>query len=129
VEQLAKARGVSASSIYKAEQTPKVLWKTVENAYGGLFPNPQEHLETLVLWALEQTQRKVDFPVALRTATLILSEEQSIIKGDALALETLISQLTPVDSECLLRFARLFRSSEPARMMVRAWLAAVDEKN
>ena len=126
VEELAKQKGVAASSIYKMEQTAKVRWATVEKTYGHFFRDVHEHCQTLILWALAQTDQKVALYMAYDTTKTILKEEAEEVSRAAMDIARIIDGLNPVDRELFVRFALKFRSSEPTRTMIRAWLDAVE---
>lgn len=125
VEQLAQQSGVAPASIYKAETTASVRWQTVEKAYSGFFRDAHDHCLTLILWALEQTDRKVALYEAAAEAKSLLREEVDEIGENAETLQRIIMNLSPPDTELLLSFAKRYCASEPTRDMVRAWMTAM----
>jgi hypothetical protein len=124
VEDLAAQCGVAASSIYKMESTAKVRWQTVERAYGRLFRDAQEHLLMLVLWALEQTERKQVLYQAAETAKCLLRDEQIQLDGSAMEISRLTHTLSPPQAGLLLEFVRRYAENEPTRQMAAAWINA-----
>lgn len=128
VEELAHRSGVAASSIYKMESTAKVRWQTVEKAYGGLFANRREHLVTLILWALEQGETKLDLRDTAEAVSDILGQESAQMKEQQEKLNPIAKSLSPVDASLLLDFAQKFASSDSTRQMAQAWLEALAGK-
>jgi hypothetical protein len=128
VSDLAQQASVAASLIYKMESTAKVRWQTVEKCYGHLFRDAHEHCMTLILWALEQTDRRVALYEAAETAKTLLREEAEGMSHHIERISKAVKSLSPVDAELLMDFAQMFATTEPTRQMARAWMAAMKEK-
>ena len=124
VEELANQTGVAASSIYKMEANPKVRWHTVEQAYGHLFQGPEDHCTTLILWALQQTEKKFALYEAAETAKSLLREEREGVNEHAEAIAAILRRLTPVTAKEMLEFCRKYATDAPTRQLVKAWLSA-----
>lgn len=124
VEELADESGSSPSSIYKMEANPKVRWQTVERAYATRFHSPQDHCTTLILWALQQTNRKIALYEAAETAQGILREEKHEMDEGAEKILSVLRRLSPVSATRLIEFCTRYGSEEPTRNLVAAWLSA-----
>ena len=123
-EALAERSGMAVSSIYKMEQTARVRWSTVEQAYGVLFEGDDEYYETLMLWALAQSRRQSDPAVSEAAMTRFREESADYGEMQTRRLGEIAGMLGPEDRELLLRHAEKYLKHEPTRLLVRAWLAA-----
>lgn len=127
VEDLAKASGCPASSIYKAEHTAKIKWQTVEKIYGSFLHDEQLYCEVLIAWALEQASRRVQLYTANQHANKLMREGARHMNEKAQEIDTILSKLSPPDHNLALRFIRKFSESQSTRAMAKAWLQALNE--
>lgn len=127
VEELARQRGVSGSSIYKCEQTAKVTWKTVEKAYGACFKDENEYLETLALWALAQAS-KPSSQTAVTDHVALATKTHRDLQRDTEIMTRLLNALKPPERALLVRFCELFSLSCATRTLAHAWLEGLAEK-
>lgn len=119
VEELSRKSGVAAASIYKAESSPNVRWKTVELAYREFIKDPEIHLKLLINWALEQS----DNP-ALREKW---QEQHDSRSADGNPEQETSSGfpncLSQADKDLLMNFQQRFSESETTRKLTAAWMA------
>lgn len=128
VASLAKLRGVSMPTIYKAESGERnVKWQTIEAIYGDFCQSPSELGNLLMLWALSQTDREISMEQTAESMGEMLSENARVILKESKALLREFEQMSPLEQREMVQFAHKFRKSQPTRDMVRAWMKAIKE--
>jgi len=127
VTKLAKERGISPPTIYKAEGGEQnVKWQTIEEIYGDFCKTDYEFMDLLMLWALGQTDRKLDISKARESMqAMVMNEEQARSKESEALLREIELMPLPEQRE-LLTFARHFRRSQHTRKMAAVWVESSD---
>jgi AcrR family transcriptional regulator len=127
VDELADQCGVAASSIYKAEQTGRVKWETILRIYGRFFRGDHDRLETMVLWAMDQTGERFPETVAMGAASAAVRDDGSDVLARCGELAALLGSLGANDRAALLEFSRRFSHNESTRLMARTWMKVMAE--
>lgn len=130
IQRLAEERGMSRSTIYKAESNSLVEWPTIERAYCPLCPSAKERNLLLALWALAHVSWEITPDQMSSVIGGIREEEKSFVAKHPdmtpSILETL-QHLSPPDRDLFTGFARSFGSTPATRSLAQAWLTAMGE--
>jgi len=127
ISALAEERGVSRSTIYKAESKSLVEWPTIEKSYGPLCRDEKELAHLLALWALCHVTWETTPTELSKDIAKIRDDEFRYMAGNPALPAVLESMeaLSPPDRDLFISFARLFASSVHARTMAKAWVEAL----
>lgn len=126
VTDLARQRGVSPPTIYKAEGGERnVKWQTIEAIYGEFCNTTEELTDLLILWALTQSASGTTLLHAQNSLKAAVEEIQKVTSTQADLMRREMEGMEANDQRELVEFARRFRQSEATREMARAWMKAV----
>lgn len=128
VTRLAKEKGTSVPTIYKAEGGEQnVKWQTIEDIYGDLCKSDYEFMDLLMLWALGQTDRKLDISQARESMMAMAVKEEQARSKEAEALLKEAEMMSVPEQREFLTFAKHFRRSQHTRRMAAVWVESSDE--
>lgn len=128
VAPLARERGVSPPTIYKAESGKRGLkWPTLEAIYGDLCHRDQDIMELLMLWALSQTERQLLPPPAREALTAMVAHTtaERDLHGAAVLRE--MKLMSTAEQAAFARFAAHYRKNESTRRMAEVWVDSAEE--